>query len=266
MAEGGRPGDDRVGVRVATYNIHKGVGRDRRRDPGRIAAVIRNLGAGVLALQEVDTRQGHLPWVHEMDYLAETSGYTAVVGPTHTRYDYHFGNVVLSAHPVSAVRHVDLSIYRREPRGALELELQVHGTPLRVVATHLGLYPGERLRQVRWLLEHLGGVPAEPTVLLGDLNEWLPWARSLRLLHRVFGRSPGPPSFPAAFPVLALDRIWAHPREGLEDVRAWNTPHARGASDHLPVTAHFEFSRAGVSADDRYRSPAPAPRDRAVPR
>lgn len=255
-----------MGVRVATYNIHKGVGRDRRRDPSRIAAVIRNLGAGLIALQEVDTRQGPQPWVHEVDYLAEASGYTSVVGPTHTRMDYHFGNMLLSAHPVESVRHLDLSVYQREPRGALDVEVVVHGAPLRVIATHLGLYPYERVRQVRWLLEHLGGGPSGPTVLLGDINEWLPWGRPVRMLHRVFGQAPAPAGFPAAFPVLALDRIWAHPAEGLEDVRPWRTPMARVASDHLPVTGHFVFPGPQARSSGRSRRRAPGPRDQAVPR
>ncbi|MFA9461353.1 endonuclease/exonuclease/phosphatase family protein [Thiohalorhabdus sp. Cl-TMA] len=266
MAEEPEKKGGKVGVRVATYNIHQGIGRDRRRDPPRIASVIRNLGAGIIALQEVDTRQGSLPWVHEIDYLAEASGYTTVAGPTHTRFDYHFGNILLSAYPVDGIHHVDLSVYRREPRGALDVELRVHGEPLRVIATHLGLWPYERVRQVRWLLEHLGGGPTGPTVLLGDINEWFPWARSVRMLSRVFGRAPAPAGFPSAFPFLALDRIWAFPREGLEAVRPWRSPLARVASDHLPVTAHFSFPRAEAIPADRRRRPAPALRGQAVQR
>ena len=39
---------------VATWNVHSGVGRDRRYAPGRIAEVVLETGADVIALQEVD--------------------------------------------------------------------------------------------------------------------------------------------------------------------------------------------------------------------
>jgi len=255
-----------VGVRLATYNIHKGVGRDRRRDPARIAAVIRDLGAGIIALQEVDAQRGGPAGAPEIDYLAEAAGYRIVVGPTRTRGDRSYGNVLLSAYPVRSVRRLDLTVAGREPRGALDVEVEVQGEPLRVLATHLGLFAPERVRQVRRLLEHLGGSPAGPMVLLGDFNEWRPFARPLRMLHRAFGRTPAPPGFPASFPVLALDRIWVRPAGGLGAVRAWRTLAARNASDHLPVTGHFLIPRTPASAAGRNRRRAPAPRDPAPPR
>lgn len=223
-----------VSVRVATFNIHQGMGGDGRRDPGRIGAVIRGLAAGVVALQEVDAAPLG-PDSFQMDYLADTTGYAAIPGTTIYGGDCDYGNVLLSAHPVTAVRHIDLTIDGWEPRGAIDADLRVAGRALRVVATHLGLRRRERAAQVRRLLSALDGPGSRPLVLLGDINEWFPWSRSLRRLREDLGPSPAPPAFPAAWPVLALDRIWARPRGALQGVRAVRTPEARSASDHLPV-------------------------------
>jgi len=221
-------------LRLATYNIHRGIGRDGRRDPARISAVIRELAAGVVALQEVDAAPLG-PASFQMDYLAGTTGYTAVPGTTTRGGDCDYGNVLLSAYPVTAVRHIDLSYPGCEPRGAIDAELAVAGRPLRVIATHLGLRARERREQVRRLVAAVSPAPAHAVVLMGDINAWWPWSRSLRWLRRGLGRAPAPPGFPAGLPVLALDRIWARPAGVLRDVWAVRTPQARAASDHLPV-------------------------------
>ena len=75
------------------------------------------------------------------------------------------------------------------------------------------------------------------TILMGDLNEWHVWGKSLRGLRRVFGSPAAPVTFPARWPVLALDRIWISPAQALLTVEAHNTPRSRLASDHLPVKA-----------------------------
>jgi endonuclease/exonuclease/phosphatase family metal-dependent hydrolase len=224
---------------VATYNIHRGIGGDGRRDPARTSAVIRGLAAGVVALQEVDSRDdgGRM----QMDYLAGVTGYTAIPGPTLHEAGGQYGNVLLSAHPVAAVRAIDLTVPGLEPRGAIDADIALPDHMLRVVATHLGLRAGERRRQVAHLLEVLGGDPREPTVLLGDFNEWLPWARSLRHLRTAFTEAGTPASFRAGFPLLALDRIFARPRGCLSRTRAVRASPARTASDHLPLLARYHL-------------------------
>jgi endonuclease/exonuclease/phosphatase family metal-dependent hydrolase len=234
-----------VPLRVATFNIHQGVGGDGRRDPARVSAVIRGLAAGVVALQEVDSAPLG-PGSFQMDYLAGTTGYTAVPGTTIHGGGCDFGNVLLSAYPVTAVRHIDLSVRDREPRGAIDAELRVAGRPLRVLATHLGLRARERARQTEWLLAALGVGDGPPAVLLGDINEWWPWSRSLRRLRRRLGGAPAPPAYPAGWPILALDRIWAASGASLADVRAVRTPQARAASDHLPVVGRVWLPAGGA--------------------
>jgi len=227
--------------RVASYNIHACVGGDGRCDPARIAAVLREIDADVIGLQEVDVRPGEADESMQMHYLAAALGHHAIAGPTMKRFGGHYGNALLTRRPVLEVRHVDLTVYRREPRAALDVDLDIAGSPVRVIVTHLGLLPGERRTQVRLLLDRLGENGSEIVILCGDINEWFAIGRPLRWLHARLGRSEGIATFPAAFPVFALDRIWVHPRATLEGLTAHASPEARRASDHLPVLADLRL-------------------------
>lgn len=223
-------------LRLATYNIHGAVGPDGRRDVGRIAGVLEELDANVVALQEVDSRHGEFDL---LDELAARTGLTPIAGPTliHHRGDY--GNAILTREPILGVRLLDLSVEGREPRGAIDADLRLPGGPLRVLATHLGLHPAERRYQVQRLLAALKDAERPATVLMGDINEWFLWGQPSRWLHAYFEQTATPPSFPARFPLLALDRIWARPKHLLREVRAHRSRRARTASDHLPVTARL---------------------------
>jgi endonuclease/exonuclease/phosphatase family metal-dependent hydrolase len=222
-------------LRFASYNVHRCIGRDGRYDPERVIAVVQELGADVVALQEVESHPHS-----DRDFLAlltRSVGMRAIAGPTLLDESYHYGNVLLTRVGVRSVRRIDLSLLDREPRGALDLDLEFEGAPLRVMATHLGLHPLERRFQIRQLLDLLSHGPDKPTVLLGDINEWFAWGRPLRWLHGHFGKPPAPRSFPAGLPLFALDRIWMSPRERLTGVRVHRSQRARLASDHLPVIA-----------------------------
>lgn len=145
---------------------------------------------------------------------------------------------------------MDISFAGREPRGAIHVLMDWVGIKLRLIATHLGLRAGERRAQTLKLLEILGQQemvdPADTTLLAGDLNEWLLWGRPLRWLRSHFRKAPAPASFPAAWPLLALDRIWAAPSDRLIEVRAWPSRAARVASDHLPVVARLRRGPTGA--------------------
>jgi endonuclease/exonuclease/phosphatase family metal-dependent hydrolase len=222
---------------LATYNIHACIGADGRFDPARIVAVLRELNADILALQEVDDRLvGDLAL---LQYLGNETGLCAIAGPTLQRAAGRYGNALLTRLPVLSVDRIDLSLPQREPRGAVDALLDCRGRQLRVVATHLGLLPGERRQQVRRLLRVFDTRSADFNVLLGDLNEWLLWGRPLRWLRRHFGGSAQPRTFPARYPLFALDRIWAQPRGALTAIRRHSSPLARVASDHLPVKAEL---------------------------
>lgn len=222
---------------MVTYNIHGAVGSDGGFAPARVAGVLRELDADVIALQEVPLGGPRIPNV--LSILQDATGYNAVEGPTFSVAGRRYGNAILSRYPIMSTRAIDLSFGSREPRGALDADLSCHGHPLRVIATHLGLRPAERRDQIRRLLQ-VFDTEAMPVVLLGDVNEWFVWGRPLRWLVSHFESVPAPRTFPARWPLFALDRIWIRPRHRLVHVKAHSSPLAKLASDHLPLVAHID--------------------------
>ena len=225
------------GLKIVSYNVHRAIGRDRRFSPDRILAVLREIDADVIALQEVEACDRGADM---LEWLAKQTGMHPIAGTTLIRHDGHFGNGLLTRWPVRQKTLCDLSWRGREPRGAIAADIDVHGAPLRVVATHLGLRPAERRDQVQRLIKLFTDVPADKAVLLGDLNEWFLWGRPLRRLHRYFKHTPHVATFPSGWPFLALDRVWTHPRSMLKRICVHRSVLARVASDHLPLIAEVE--------------------------
>ncbi|WP_240048358.1 endonuclease/exonuclease/phosphatase family protein [Crenalkalicoccus roseus] len=237
-------------LRVASYNIHKCVGTDGRFDPGRIAAVVGELRADLVALQEVDRRFGRRTGLLDIAAIERESGLVPLrVSDLPDGLGWH-GNGLL-VRPGTRARLHRMALPGAEPRGAVvaELTLPCGRGPIRVVAAHLGLLRRCRLRQAACILETITQGPDMPTLLLGDLNEWRPGGRSvLQALSPVFGPVPdGPPSFPARLPVLALDRILGCRRLVVGPVEVHDSPLARVASDHLPLKAWVRLE-AGATA------------------
>lgn len=224
-------------LKIVTYNIHGAVGTDGRYDPARIAAVLHEIDADVVALQEVPLGGRQTPNV--LAYLKAHSDFHAAAGATMSSDERRYGNAVLSRYPIMATRTLDLSFGRREPRGALDADIDCNGYPIRLIATHLGLSAAERRSQVRQLLAAFD-TRAMPVILTGDLNEWFLWGRSLRYLLSHFQRTPAPRTFPSRFPLFSLDRIWVRPHDRLVRVAVHRTPLARIASDHLPLVAQID--------------------------
>lgn len=235
--------NDGGGALFASYNIHKCVGLDRRFDPARILEVICEIDPDVIALQEVDRRFGDRAGLLDLAALERRTGLVAVsvADRRHRGHGWH-GNLMLArGGSVAGLRRIALPGH--EPRGALIVDLDLGCGPVRVVAAHLGLLRQARLLQVEALITAAHAGCERPLVLMGDLNEWRRRRRSaLRAFAPGFGPAgPGAPSFPAYFPVLALDRIFARPHHILAQVGVHDTPLARRASDHLPVKARIRI-------------------------
>jgi len=230
----------RTTIRVATYNVHACVGTDGRHDPSRIAAVINELGADVVALQEFRYPADIALETRTPVVLTELESYQCALGPARRGATHCFGNVLLTPHQIRDVYRIDLSIARREPRSALAATIDVRGVELHVLAAHLGLRLSERRFQVKQILEYLRSVRGALVAVVGDFNDWLPGRSVVHVLDDHMGHAPKAASFPVIRPFLALDRIWVHPRRALGSVTIHQSPIARRASDHYPVVAEID--------------------------
>jgi endonuclease/exonuclease/phosphatase family metal-dependent hydrolase len=234
-------------IRVATYNVHGCRGRDGRRDVARIAHVLREIDADVVGLQEVESRHGRSD-VDQGERLAGALGMACVEGPLLRAERGWYGNALLSRLKVESVRRVLFDACGKEARGALVCDLLGDAGSWRVMTTHLDLRSRHRRRQFEALLDELVPDRGQPTVLMGDFNEWWPFSRALAALRRHAALPPAPPTFPSWLPVMRLDRL-AHSGCRLQDeVRCHLTPLSRLASDHLPVFADLVAEPAGPPA------------------
>lgn len=234
---------------VSSYNIHKAVGTDMRRDPMRTVKVIRELGADIVALQEVDRRFGDRRGVMDADVLREATDLTPVTLTDRLgarAHGWHGNLLLLRGAEVESARAVTLP--GLEPRGAIVADIRINGQPLRVIAAHLGLLHQSRLMQARFLSKEIESGDGRPTLVMGDFNEWrlgtgcslMPMRRELRAVKR---SAQTIASFPAQMPMLPLDRIIGCKQAEIVDLRTHDSPLARKASDHLPIRAALNLPR-----------------------
>ena len=237
-------------LRVATYNIHKGVqglGPRRRLEIHNLGHAVEQLDADIVCLQEVrrvhrreQTYFTHWPDLPQADFLAP-EGYEAVYRTNaFTRHGEH-GNAMLSRWPVAAHQHEDMSDHRFEQRGLLHAEVLVQGRPIHVVVVHLGLIRASRTRQVTQLQAFIAReIPAAaPLIVAGDFNDWgSRVGKALAESQLVCHAGAVSPTFPSRLPLVQLDYVYAR---GLEPLGV-HVPRGRiwgRMSDHLPLIAEF---------------------------
>ena len=224
-------------LRIASYNIHACVGLDRRQDVGRVAAVLREIDADVVGLQEVESRHGRSA-ADQAGALGEALGMHCVEGPLLHGERGWYGNALLSRRPIRAVRRVLFESCSREARGAIVADLEGPAEARwRILTTHLDLHSGRRRRQFEHVLDEILPAHVTPTVVIGDFNEWWPFNRGLELLRSHAELPDVPPTFPSRWPFLALDRMALSACRTRGPLRRHVTPLSRIASDHLPIFA-----------------------------
>jgi endonuclease/exonuclease/phosphatase family metal-dependent hydrolase len=254
-------------ITVASYNVRKAVGTDRRRNPQRVLDVLEEIDADVVALQEADKRVGtrgaavphaliHDHGIYQAldfnvthaDRLAKAHGNLVERLPDHVltrplrRLDFRnlgwHGNAILVKPDVEVTDLEAIILPTIEPRGAVMAELRVRGIDFRVIGMHLDLSGLKRRQQVVAILDHIERRHrAMPTIVMGDTNEWRPNGRSLSDFDERFEIAQCGPSFHSRKPVAALDRIIVDRRFSILESGVHSSAAAKKASDHLPIWA-----------------------------
>jgi endonuclease/exonuclease/phosphatase family metal-dependent hydrolase len=225
-------------IRVASYNMRKAIGTDRRRRPERTIDVLNELDADVIALQEADRRFGSRASAIPVGQLEAHSDYKAVELDIRAGSIGWHGNALLVRKAIEVLEHHLFDLPSLEPRGAVLADVRIEGTLLRCVGMHLDLSGLWRRRQARAILDHINEREGEPSVvLMGDLNEWSSRGGCLREFAADHEFAPCGRSFHARRPIASLDRIMVSRDLKVVDSGAHRTPCSRRASDHLPIWA-----------------------------
>ena len=238
-----------MNLRIATYNVHKCRGLDRRVRPARIASVLREIDADVVALQEVVSAEERGREAHQARFIAEELGYTFHLGENRLHKGGVYGNVTLARLSVERACNYDITWRGREPRGCLRVDVDAgNGAPLlHVFNVHLGTAFVERRYQGRRLVSEevlKGGKLSGPRVVLGDFNEWTRGLAS-RLLSEELESADvrqhlrRARTYPGPLPILHLDHVYYDAPLRLERLWLHKSLTSLVASDHLPLVADF---------------------------
>jgi endonuclease/exonuclease/phosphatase family metal-dependent hydrolase len=235
-------------IRIATYNIHKCRGIDRRIRPTRILEVIGQLDADVIAIQEILNVVSDEPELGQARYLAENlNGYFWCFGENRVLRGGQYGNMTLSRYPIRFCHNYDVTWKRRERRGCLRSDILAGSLLMHIFNVHLGTSFLERRHQGRRLLssdilqhEDLRG----PKIVAGDFNEWTRGLAS-RLMGDAFQTIDLKKflryrrTYPGVIPFLHLDHVYFDHWVQLQSFRLHRSREALIASDHLPIVADF---------------------------
>jgi endonuclease/exonuclease/phosphatase family metal-dependent hydrolase len=237
-------------LRVATYNIHKCIGIDRRYSPERIVDVLRETGADIVALQEVVCHSNLRERDHQARFIAESLEMNFCVGENRLQDGGDYGNATLSRFPIKEFRNYDITVMRREPRGCLLTSIEPsEDDGFQFLNLHMGTSFFERRQQVRKLIStHALSIPETKRrrIIAGDFNEWTTGLTTKLLktkyrcvdskLHLGTSRT-----FPGIMPLVHLDHIYFDDGFELASAAVHKTRLSLFASDHLPIVAEFKY-------------------------
>ncbi|MCX2983038.1 EEP domain-containing protein [Halieaceae bacterium IMCC14734] len=235
---------------ICSYNIHKGFSAGNRQFLLHdMREAIRSVGADICFLQEVvghQIRYGSAQDAEtatQFEFLADSAWPHYAYGKNAIVAEGHHGNAILSKIPFTEYQNHNISRWQFSQRGLLCGRL---GNSLTLICVHLGLLGSERAYQMKRLQEVIekNCKPHEPVIVAGDFNDWrLRGDNMMRQelgFNEVFSELRGRPvrSFPAALPVLRMDRIYFRGLQ-LESARALRGGIWRRLSDHAALCASF---------------------------
>ncbi|MBL0404556.1 endonuclease/exonuclease/phosphatase family protein [Microvirga aerilata] len=240
--------------RILTYNVHRCLGTDGQLSPTRIADVIAACEPDVVALQELDVGRARTGGIDQAHAIAQALGMHVHFHASLRVHQEEYGNAILTRRPSQLVKAAALPGLTGkpslEPRGALWASVNLSGTDVQVINTHLGLRRHERLAQIDALLgPHWLGHRAcrEPVILLGDFNA-SPRSRAYRRLTSHLWDAQAAPrlsrpkaTFPSRLPLLRIDHVFVSRSIRVLRVETLRTPLARAASDHLPLLVEIQI-------------------------
>lgn len=268
-------------IRVATYNIHKGVSSIRATP--RVLALKKAIGmfdAEVVFLQEVqgkhdkytskfgDATRGrkHWPETAQHEFFAGESHHSAY--GMNAVYDHgHHGNALLSSFPIGNMKNHDVSDHAYEQRGILHCTLDTPAGVVHCFVVHLGLFEAGRSRQTQSLIDCVSASApnGEPVIIAGDFNDWrntlsdklrdklgvtevfdevgtgTALGGMVRTLVGAKRKAAPARTFPAALPCFRLDRIYV--RGFMVDAaEVLHGPVWAKLSDHAPIVATLKLA------------------------
>ena len=235
-------------MRLLSYNIHKGVGSDRRYRLERIIQVIKDENPDVVCLQEVDYNVRRSNYHDQPRMIADQLRPAAYSYQLNVpRREGGYGNLVLSRWPLLKQHHLSLRLHKRKPRGAQLVVVDSPEGHVQVVNWHLGLREKERRWQVGHLLHHNSFRESAhlPTVIAGDYNDWRNTLERVVFSTHGFQQATYPlkpfRSFPSFLTLTALDKFFHRGDLTVQQARVVKTALTRRASDHLPLVVDFQL-------------------------
>ena len=242
-------------LRLMTYNVHGCVGLDGKTSPERIARVIARQGVDVVALQEIDVGRDRSGKIDQAESIARKLGMIAHFHPSFILKEGQYGNAILSRYPLKIIRRDSLPRLKArglfEPRGALWVELDVNGVKVNLIASHLSLWPAERLLQTEALLgpDWVGHAACqEPVVLCGDFNAsphskvYKRLGSKLRDVQLLLDSHKPRNTWLASHPVHRIDHFFVSQDIGVTNITVPSTELDRVASDHLPLIVDLKVN------------------------
>jgi len=248
------PGPNRLSI--ASYNIHKGMSFfNRRLVLHDVRERLHGINADIVFLQEVQGQHLRRSWRHgnwpdepQHEFLADGFWLDMAYGRNAVYEHGHHGNAILSRYPILKSENIDISAHVFESRGMLHCELDVPGfeQPLHAICLHLALNESGRRKQIQQMAERIRAVVPDdaPLIIAGDFNDWrrrtcgfLAQELGLReVFDLAYGKTAR--SFPAALPMLSLDRIYVR-GFGVDSANVLHGQYWRRLSDHAALTAQL---------------------------